>query len=119
MLSPARDGWLLNGDSTDFLLLSAGGVPARSLVSQRRSITDCSAINVLEMDPLLVMGVIRLRRHDEGSEVVTLMVTALEETEGFRCPQPSRSARVDGNGGMKRIRTMKGMEKRDNRQISE
>jgi hypothetical protein len=29
-------------------------------------------MNVLEVDPLLLMGVIRLRRHDEGSEAVTL-----------------------------------------------
>lgn len=60
------------GDSTDFLLLSTGGVPASSIVSHKPCITECAAMNVLEVDPLLLMGMIRLRRHDEGSEVVTL-----------------------------------------------
>lgn len=86
---------LLVGLSTDFLLLGARGVPVRSLVSANPSITVLAAMNILEVDPLLVVGVIRLRRHDEGSEVVTLMGTELGKREGFRWPQPSRSARVD------------------------
>jgi hypothetical protein len=61
------------GDSTDFLLLSARGVPASSIVSHEPCIAEYAAMNVLEVNPLLLMGMIRLRRHDEGSEVVTLM----------------------------------------------
>lgn len=71
------------GGSTDFLLLSAGGVPTRSPVSQKPSIADCAEINVLEMDPLLVVSVIRLRRHGEGSEVVTLMGKSLGNGQGL------------------------------------
>jgi hypothetical protein len=54
---------LLVVDSTDFLLLSARGI--------------------LEIDPLLFVSVIRLRRHDEVSEVVTLMGTELGKWKGL------------------------------------